>query len=205
MDWTDILPIALSVVSMLLSGYSIFRTNVLSRYPEQEPLYSDIMILLKQNMNYNSTIDKIFGIDSYTGSTKKLSPNEITCKVRRYFGRKEYKLLCDILELCNRANIADSTMYTLFSTIESGDPDKYQEICNAIIAENDDELTEQEYNKAAAYLNKIKIYIKEEYDGVEWVKYDYREIEKTISMLSKQIDEKVKVLKKSLEKKLMRR
>ena len=81
-------------------------------------------------------------------------------------------MLCDILELCNRANIADSTMYTLFSTIESGDPDKYQEICNAIIAENDDELTEQEYNKAAAYLNKIKIYIKEEYDGVKWVKYD---------------------------------
>lgn len=89
-------------------------------------------------------------------------------------------------------------MYELLSIYEHTQPDEYAKIREAIMTENNEHATDQELKEATDFLDNVGL-------CGELEQYDYREIENTISVLSNQIDEKVKVLKKLLAKKLTKR
>ena len=197
-DWLAIVSLVVSVIATVFSIYATHRANVIHCHPQQEALYSDIINLLNRNMGYSSSLEKVIRIATYSGYYKDTSADEIKMKVRRYFGKKVYNQLCNILELCDRANAADSSMYELLSIYEHTQPDEYAKIREAIMTENNEHATDQELKEATDFLDNVGL-------CGELEQYDYREIENTISVLSNQIDEKVKVLKKLLAKKLTKR
>ena len=128
----------------------------------------------------------------------------IVRRVYRFFGRREYRMLCDILRLCDVAKRLDMDIGTLFGMIKEAEPERYAKLCS-VLADQCNDLSEQKEKENAEYLSTISVRPYNNSKGKPGKTYDYSELSGKRDELNLEIMKKRKALEKCLDKALKKR
>lgn len=200
----DIISIGIALFSLFVSIYSARRSDVVRQQDMQEPLYADMQQLLKYQCNYFSAEQEVLECDVAVPRIGRDEENAIIRRVRRCFGIKNYKQLCEILGLCKKANSINSDMKILFNLIREEDSNEYLEVKKALEVQQQD-ISQDEYETVQKFLATITIPFYQLTENEPGKSYDYLTLNHELLLLDKQIREKKKILDQELQKIMKKR
>lgn len=203
-NWANILSSASSVCAIIVSICANCRVKAIHRQDKQEPLCSDIKRLLDYKCDYHSAEQKIIDCYKEVPCVSKEEEKEIKQKVHRYFGKKEYKELCEILNLCSEARNIDSDMFTLFDLIKSGEQQKFDKLRETLLKQ-DCEISEQEKKEEYIFLKTISVSNYKITENCTEKSYDYLELSENLEKLNKDIQNKRENFERDLDKVLVKK
>lgn len=196
----DIISIFIAGASLVVSVFGIIKSNRIHKQDMQEPLYSDVQRLLNFQCDYFSAENEVLGYDIAVPRVGRDEENTIIRRFRRCFGTKKYEQLCEILDLCKRANSINSDIKRLFDRIREENFNEYLELQQALEMRQQD-ISQDEYEKIQKFL--ATVYRLNESEPGKY--YDYLDLDHGLRVLDKQIHEKKKILDQELQKIMKKR
>lgn len=154
--WSDIISLTFAAISIVLSICSIHRTNTLERHANQDSVYADLQRLLNHKCDFFSSEQKAMNCYCPAPNVSLDDEKMIVRRVHRYFGCREYRMLCDILKSCYVAKQLDIEIGTLFEMIKESEPEKYAKLSTALSARYG-RLSERETRENNEFLSSISL------------------------------------------------
>lgn len=189
-NWDKCLTILCSAIAVIVSIYTNLKMEKTQKQDMQDAVFEDIKRLLECKCNYFVSESKIIECYQEVMSISIDDEDKIKRNVYRWFGKKKYKQLQEILDLCQMARNIDGDIGEIFNALESDNPEKYSELQNILIKQEEYtyEQLPEENKKFLADLPHV---------GKE---NNYPEKSQELNNLDKQIRKKIDLLKNSLEK-----
>lgn len=186
-NWKDIL-------SVIHSEYEKNKIAKKEKGEQQKLIYEEIQQLLEYECNYFSSEQKLMRCYQPVNSLSPNEVDEIKRKVRKYFGEKQYIKLCEILELCDQAQIRDYNIGKIFESIK--DSEVYSEL-RRVLMEIGSHADMSIPENIQQFLRTISF---TQYESNGCIKtYDYIEESEKLSVIDKQIYVKRKNFEDSLK------
>lgn len=201
---SNIISLFVSMGALLISIISYIRGNKIRNQNEQEHIYSDIRKLIESRNDFYSSEKRIIGDTTHCGITS-IDEEEIKRKTNRFFGRREYQLLCKLLRKMKRAKEIDSDIGMLFELIRQSDEDTYSKLQDILTDEYTNDFDEVTCKKNEAFLKTITIPYYEAIPNENGKRYDYLELIREREDIIKEIVAIQEKLEDRLLKAMMKR
>lgn len=203
-NWCDILSLIFSVTSIAFSIISYRRTNEMRNQSEQEPLCKDITKLIEARSNFYSSEEKIIGVMQYPTISGD-EEEQIKRRTKRFFGKCEYNLLCNLLKKAKNAKEIDADIGILFDLIQEANPDSYEKLRDALMSENENGLDDSVYEDNKTFFRTITIPYYEVIPNKQGKAYDYLKLSSKRETIRKEIAAIQANLEKQLQKAMLKR
>ena len=180
----QVIPIVISILAFVKSN----KVETIQKQEKQERVHTDLNRLLEARSNFFSTENEIIGCSLDVPKVSREEEDKIKREVFRYFGKKEYTQLCEILSLCEETTEINESLRILFETIRS--QEEYEKIKEALQSKASDKLSDEDQE----LLDTLCI-TKYSDDG-KIVTYDYKELDEQLLVTSVKIRNKQEALKR---------